>query len=47
VADSSKFEKKLFAWLCPVEKLDVVVTDSIDENLKKKFEEKNVDVVIA
>lgn len=48
VADSSKFLRKSFAFICPVERVDVVVTDQgIPADIKKKLENMNVKVLIA
>ena len=48
LTDSSKFKKKSFAFICPVDKIDVVVTDDkISEDDKKRLEDSGVKVVIA
>jgi DeoR family transcriptional regulator of aga operon len=48
VTDSSKFSRKSFAFICPVEKVDAVVTDSnIPPEIKKNLENKNIKVLIA
>lgn len=48
LADSSKFKKKSFAYICPVDKVDVVVTDEkIDAEDKKRLEDAGVKVIIA
>lgn len=48
LADSSKFKKKSFAYICPVEKIDIVVTDDkIDAEDRKRLEDAGVKVIIA
>ncbi|PIB34228.1 DeoR family transcriptional regulator [Reichenbachiella sp. 5M10] len=48
LTDSSKFKKKSFAYICPVEKIDVVVTDDkLDNEDRKRLEDAGVKVIIA
>ncbi|MEP0368182.1 MAG: transcriptional repressor AgaR [Cyclobacteriaceae bacterium] len=48
LADSSKFKKKSFAFICPVEKIHTVVTDDrIHEDDKRRLEDAGVKVIIA
>jgi DeoR family transcriptional regulator, aga operon transcriptional repressor len=48
VADSRKFERRRFAFICPISSIDVVITDSgIKEEDKKRFEKNGVEVVVA
>jgi DeoR family transcriptional regulator, aga operon transcriptional repressor len=48
VTDSSKFTRKSFAFICPVEKVDIVITDqNIPVDIKKKLENMNIKVLVA
>lgn len=48
LTDSSKFKKKSFAFICPVEKIDIVVTDDkIMDDDRKRLEDSGVKVIIA
>jgi len=48
VTDSSKFKRKSLAFICPVEKLDTVVTDNgISAEDKQRLENAGVRVIIA
>ncbi len=48
VTDSSKFKRKSLAFICPVEKLNTVVTDKgISSDDKQRLEDAGVKVVIA
>lgn len=48
VVDSSKFKRKSLAFICPVEKLDIVVTDGgISSEDKQRLEEVDIKVIIA
>jgi DeoR family transcriptional regulator, aga operon transcriptional repressor len=48
VTDSSKFLRRSFAFICPVERVDIVVTDeNIHPDIRKKLETMNVKVMIA
>ena len=48
LADSSKFKKKSFAYICPVEKIHTVVTDDkIQEDDRKRLIDAGVRVIIA
>ncbi|QAV33194.1 transcriptional regulator, DeoR family [Fervidobacterium changbaicum] len=45
VADSSKFGQVSFALICPIERLDYIVTDKMDESQKKEFRALGVEVI--
>ncbi|WP_236973931.1 transcriptional repressor AgaR [Membranihabitans maritimus] len=48
VCDSSKFERRGFAFIAPMSKIDIVVTDkNISEDAKSKLEGAGVKVIIA
>ena len=48
VTDSSKFKRKSLAFICPLEKLDTVVTDSgISSEDRQRLEDAGVKLVIA
>ncbi|MEO9512208.1 MAG: transcriptional repressor AgaR [Flavobacteriaceae bacterium] len=48
VADSSKFQRRSLAFICPLDKIDIVVTDEkISKEDLKKLEEVNIRVIIA
>jgi DeoR family transcriptional regulator of aga operon len=48
VADSSKFNRKSLAHICPVSRIDVIITDEgISPSDKKKLEDHGVRVIIA
>jgi len=48
LTDSSKFKKKSFAYICPVDRVDVVVTDDkIQDDDRKRLEDAGVKVIIA
>lgn len=48
VTDSSKFTRKSFAFICPVETVDIVITDqNIPLDIKKKLENMNIKVLVA
>ncbi|UXP32245.1 transcriptional repressor AgaR [Reichenbachiella agarivorans] len=48
LTDSSKFKKKSFAYICPVDRIDVVVTDDkIDNEDRRRLEDAGVKVIIA
>lgn len=48
LTDSSKFKKKSFAYICSIDKVDVVVTDDkISEQDHRRLEEAGVKVIIA
>ena len=48
VADSSKFARRRFAFIAPISKIDVVITDSgIPEEDKQRLERAGVEVIIA
>ncbi|MEQ8580365.1 MAG: transcriptional repressor AgaR [Marinoscillum sp.] len=48
LADSSKFKKKSFAFICPIDKIDIVVTDDkLSDDDRKRLEDAGVKVIIA
>lgn len=48
VADSSKFKKRSLAFICPPNKIDIIVTDSgISKEDLKLFQDSGIKVVIA
>jgi DeoR family transcriptional regulator of aga operon len=48
VADSSKFNRKSLAHICPLNKIDLIVTDEgLDPSDRKKLEDNGVKVLIA
>ena len=48
VTDSSKFKRKSLAFICPIEKLDTVVTDDgVSNDDRQRLEEAGVKLVIA
>lgn len=48
VADSSKFERRRFAFIAPISDVDIVVTDSgIKEEDKNRLEKNGVEVIIV
>lgn len=48
VADSSKFQRRSLAFICPLDKIDIVVTDkNISKEDLKRLEEVNIKVIIA
>lgn len=48
ITDSSKFLKRSFASICPISKIDVLVTDDgIDPNTKLELEQAGIKVLIA
>lgn len=48
VADSSKFGQDVLAHICPISAVDLIITDSkLDYSLLKKFENANVNIVLA
>ena len=48
MADSSKFKKKSFAFICPVNKIHTVVTDEkVSQDDVKRLEDAGVKVIIA
>lgn len=48
LADSSKFKKKSFAFICTVDKINVVITDDkISEDDHRRLQEAGVRVIIA
>ncbi len=48
VADSSKFNRKSLAFICPVSIINTIVTDEgLNQSDRKKLEDRGVKVVIA
>lgn len=48
VADSSKFSRKSLAFICKIDRIDTVITDSgILDKDKKRLEDANINVIIA
>lgn len=47
VTDHTKTDKKVFAFLCTMNEIDTLITDSIDDSAKKQLEEIGVRVIIA
>lgn len=48
LADSSKFSKRSLAYICPLNKIDVLITDSgIPKEIKKQIEGLGVNIIIA
>ncbi|WAM33775.1 DeoR/GlpR family DNA-binding transcription regulator [Caldicellulosiruptor morganii] len=45
VADSSKFGQVAFALICPVGRLDYIITDRMDEKQKEEFKALGVEVI--
>jgi DeoR/GlpR family transcriptional regulator of sugar metabolism len=48
LADSGKFGKAAFCEVCPIERIDIVITDAgIDPDIRKKMEQADIEVMIA
>lgn len=47
VADHTKLNKKVFAFLCAMDKIDKIIIDKISDEMKKDLIEKGIDVIIA
>jgi len=48
VADSSKFSRRSLAFICPLERIDTIVTDDkIDKDDKRKLMDAGIKVIIA
>lgn len=47
VTDSSKLDKRVFAFLCDISEIDMLITESIDEANRKAFTERGVEVVVT
>ncbi|WP_039766677.1 DeoR/GlpR family DNA-binding transcription regulator [Caldicellulosiruptor sp. F32] len=45
VADSSKFGQVTFALICPVDRLNYIITDKMDEKQKQEFKALEVEVI--
>lgn len=47
VFDHSKCGKKVFARLCGIESLDMVITDRLDDNERERLQQEGVEVVVT
>jgi DeoR/GlpR family transcriptional regulator of sugar metabolism len=47
VTDSTKLNKQVFAYLCDISEIDKLVMEKIDEDNKKAFVEKGVELIIT
>lgn len=47
VADHSKLNKKAFADVCEIDEIDTIVIDKIDDNYRKIFNEKGINIIIV
>lgn len=47
VADHSKFEKEALANIGLLDELNVIITDQMEENIKKKYEDRGIKVILA
>ncbi|MER3373085.1 MAG: transcriptional repressor AgaR [Allomuricauda sp.] len=48
VADSSKFKRRSLAFICPPDKIDIIITDDkIGKEEKAKLNDRNIKVIIA
>lgn len=47
LTDSSKFESKLASKVCPLEKVDILIVDSIKDELKEKCQDLGTKVIVA
>ncbi len=47
LCDSSKFEKSSFAQFASLEQIDTIVTDSILDSERRRFEEHGIEVMVA
>ncbi len=47
LCDSTKFGKTSLAQFATLSQIDVLVADSIEDNMKKRLEENDIDVIIA
>ncbi len=47
LCDSSKLEKSSFAQFAGLEQIDTIVTESIPDNEKRRFEERGIEVIVA
>ena len=47
VADHSKFEKKAFANVGLLDELDIIITDQMDEDLMKKYQDRGKKIILA
>jgi DeoR family fructose operon transcriptional repressor len=47
VADHSKLNKKVFAFLCGFDEIDKLIIDRIDDDMRKSLNERGVEVILA
>lgn len=47
LTDSSKFGAKLVAKVCPLQKVDILIVDKIEEEMKERCEHEGIQVIIA
>ncbi len=48
VADSSKFNRKSLAHICPISRIDVIITDDgVSQSDRKQLEDNGIEVIIA
>lgn len=47
VTDSSKLDKRVFAFLCNISEIDKLIINEIDDNNRKAFTERNVELVVV
>ncbi|AGB18160.1 DeoR/GlpR family DNA-binding transcription regulator [Thermoanaerobacterium thermosaccharolyticum] len=47
VADHSKLDKKVFATICKIDDIDMIVIDEMQENYKNLFKERGIKILIA
>lgn len=45
VVDSSKFDQVTFSFICSVEDLDYIITDSISEDQKREYEKLGINII--
>lgn len=47
VADHSKLDKKVFATICNIDEIDMIIIDEIQENYRNLFKEKGIKILLA
>ncbi len=47
VADHSKFEKEVFVNVGLLDEIDVIITDKMDDDYKKKYEDLGIKIILA
>jgi DeoR/GlpR family transcriptional regulator of sugar metabolism len=47
IADHSKFERETFANIGLLDELDIIITDQMDDEMKKKYEELGIQIILA